>query len=95
MCNLPNITPYLGLAPQLGRHVYIDPSARIVGDVVLGDDASVWPGSVVRGDVNSIRIGAGTNVQDLSVLHVSHRSSRDPEGSPLVRFPLFFVFQAA
>jgi carbonic anhydrase/acetyltransferase-like protein (isoleucine patch superfamily) len=84
MGNLPNIAPYLGRAPQLGRHVHVDPSARIVGDVVLGDDASVWPGSVIRGDVNSIRIGAGTNVQDLSVLHVSHQSSRDPGGSPLV-----------
>lgn len=80
---LSNITPYLGVAPQLGQRVYIDPSARIMGDVALGDDASVWPGTVIRGDVNRIVIGPGTNVQDLSVLHVSHKSSWDPGGSPL------------
>src|SRR5690606_11617301 len=45
---------------------------------------SVWPGAVIRGDVNSIRIGRGSNVQDLSVLHVSHRSEWDPAGAPLV-----------
>ena len=84
MPNPSNITPYLGVAPQLGRDVYIDASARIIGDVVLGDGASVWPGTVIRGDVNSIRIGAGTNVQDLSVLHVSHKSSWDPGGAPLI-----------
>ena len=50
----------------------------------LGDDVSVWPGTVIRGDINSIRIGAGTNVQDLSVLHVSHKSSWDPAGAPLI-----------
>jgi len=84
MSNPSNITPYLGVAPQLGRDVYIDESARILGDVSLGDDVSVWPGTVIRGDVNSIRIGTGTNVQDLSVLHVSHKSSQDPGGAPLV-----------
>ena len=78
-----NISPYLGVAPLLGQHVYIDPSARVIGDVTLGDDASVWPGTVIRGDVNAIRIGAGTNIQDLSVLHVSHKSTRDPGGAPL------------
>ena len=84
MRNPSTLTPYLGVAPQLGRDVYIDVSARIIGDVTLGDDASVWPGTVIRGDVNSIRIGAGTNVQDLSVLHVSHKSSWDPGGAPLI-----------
>ncbi len=83
MCNPPNITPYLGVSPQRGRDVYIHESALIIGDVALGDDASVWPGTVIRGDVNSIRIGAGTNVQDASVLHVSHKSSWDPGGAPL------------
>ncbi|HQR50885.1 MAG TPA: gamma carbonic anhydrase family protein [Methylophilaceae bacterium] len=79
-----NITPYLGMAPRLGDRVYVHPAAQVIGDVVLGDDASVWPGTVIRGDVNSICIGAGTNVQDLSVLHVSHKSSWDPGGGPLV-----------
>jgi carbonic anhydrase/acetyltransferase-like protein (isoleucine patch superfamily) len=78
------IESYLGLAPKLGSGIYLHPSAHVIGDVLLGDDVSVWPGAVIRGDVNSIRIGAGSNVQDLSVLHVSHKSSRDPGGSPLI-----------
>lgn len=80
----PNVTAYLSHNPMLGDGVYVHPAATVIGDVVLGDDVSVWPGTVIRGDVNSIRIGAGSNVQDLSVLHVSHRSERDPEGCPLV-----------
>jgi carbonic anhydrase/acetyltransferase-like protein (isoleucine patch superfamily) len=80
----PNVTAYLGTLPTIGRGVYLHPSAQIIGDVVLGDDVSVWPGAVIRGDVNAIRIGAGSNVQDLSVLHVSHKSSWDPGGAPLV-----------
>ncbi|OGV71613.1 MAG: gamma carbonic anhydrase family protein [Methylophilales bacterium RIFCSPHIGHO2_02_FULL_57_10] len=80
----PNIVPYQGIHPQIGAGVYVHPSAQIIGDVVLGDDVSVWPGTVIRGDVNIIRIGAGTNVQDLSVLHVSHKSSWDPDGAPLI-----------
>lgn len=78
------IASYQGVAPQIGAGVYLHPGAQVIGDVILGDDVSVWPGAVIRGDVNSIRIGAGTNVQDASVLHVSHRSSWDPGGSPLV-----------
>lgn len=80
----PPIQPYQGLLPQLGRGVYVHPAATVIGDVVLGDDASVWPGAVIRGDVNRIAIGAGSNVQDGSVLHVSHKSGRDPGGAPLV-----------
>jgi carbonic anhydrase/acetyltransferase-like protein (isoleucine patch superfamily) len=80
----PNIAPYQGIHPQIGTGVYIHPSASVIGDVVLGDDSSVWPGAVIRGDVNVIRIGAGTNIQDLSVLHVSHKSSWDPAGAPLI-----------
>jgi carbonic anhydrase/acetyltransferase-like protein (isoleucine patch superfamily) len=82
--HLPNVTAYLGTLPIIGRGVYLHPSAQVIGDVVLGDDVSVWPGTVIRGDVNAIRIGAGSNVQDLSVLHVSHKSSWDPGGSPLL-----------
>ena len=80
----PNIASYQGIAPQLGAGVYIHPGAHVIGDVVLGDDVSVWPGAVIRGDVNHIRIGAGSNIQDASVLHVSHKSSWDPNGSPLI-----------
>jgi carbonic anhydrase/acetyltransferase-like protein (isoleucine patch superfamily) len=80
----PNIEPYQGALPQIAANVYIHPTASVIGDVVLGDDVSVWPGAVIRGDVNHIRIGAGTNVQDLSLLHVSHKSSWDPAGAPLI-----------
>jgi len=67
-----NIRPYLGTLPQLGERAFVDRSASVIGDVVLGDDVSIWPGTVVRGDVNFIRIGARSNVQDGSVVHVSH-----------------------
>ena len=67
-----NIRPYLDHLPTLGQRAYVDPAAVVIGDVVLGDDASIWPGCVVRGDVNFIRIGARTNIQDGSVIHVSH-----------------------
>ena len=67
-----NIRPYLDKTPVLGERSYIDPAATVIGDVVLGDDVSIWPGTIVRGDVNFIRIGARTNVQDGSVIHVSH-----------------------
>lgn len=75
---------YQGTSPRCGSGVYIHPSASVIGDVELGDNTSVWPGTVIRGDVNFIRIGAGTNVQDSSVLHVSHKSSWDPAGAPLI-----------
>ena len=58
--------------PSSAQRVYVDPAATVIGDVVLGDDVSVWPGTVVRGDVNFIRIGARTNVQDGTIIHVSH-----------------------
>ncbi|TSA50534.1 MAG: gamma carbonic anhydrase family protein [Nitrosomonadales bacterium] len=79
-----NITPYQGIAPHISAGVYVHSSAQVIGDVMLGDEVSVWPGAVIRGDVNAIRIGAGSNVQDLSVLHVSHKSAGDPDGAPLV-----------
>lgn len=67
-----NLRPYLGKFPELGQRIYVDPVATVIGDVVLGDDVSIWPGTVVRGDVNFIRIGARTNIQDGTVVHVSH-----------------------
>ncbi|GGZ67763.1 gamma carbonic anhydrase family protein [Lysobacter xinjiangensis] len=66
------IRPYLEHFPVLGARAYVDEAATVIGDVVLGDDTSVWPGTVIRGDVNFIRIGARTNVQDGTVIHVSH-----------------------
>ena len=68
----PVLRAYRGTLPELGERVYVDPAASVIGDVVLGDDVSVWPFTVVRGDVNLIRIGARTNLQDGTVIHVSH-----------------------
>jgi len=67
-----NIRPYLKHFPDLGERVYVDAAASVIGQVALGDDVSIWPGCVVRGDVNFIRIGARSNVQDGTVIHVSH-----------------------
>src|SRR6201996_4569582 len=63
------IRSYKGIAPTIPASCYIDPSAQVIGDVVLGEHASIWMNAVVRGDVNSIRIGANSNVQDCAVLH--------------------------
>jgi len=70
MARQPDIRSYRGKRPQIAASAYIDPAAVIIGDVVIGDDSSVWPCSVVRGDVHYIRIGARTNIQDGSILHV-------------------------
>ncbi|MGB6497402.1 MAG: gamma carbonic anhydrase family protein, partial [Candidatus Acidiferrum sp.] len=66
----PDIRPYRGKLPQIAASAYIDPAAVIIGDVVIGGDSSVWPCTVIRGDVHYIRIGARTNIQDGCVLHV-------------------------
>jgi carbonic anhydrase/acetyltransferase-like protein (isoleucine patch superfamily) len=65
------ILPYRGRWPRIDPSAWIAPGATVVGDVELGRDSSVWYGCVLRGDVHAIRIGARTNVQDLSVLHVT------------------------
>ena len=64
------LRPYQGIWPTLGERVYVDVSAQVIGDVALGDHASVWMNAVLRGDVNSIRVGPGTNIQDNCVVHV-------------------------
>jgi carbonic anhydrase/acetyltransferase-like protein (isoleucine patch superfamily) len=63
------IRPYKGVLPTIPATCYVDQSAQVIGDVVLGEHASIWMCAVVRGDVNSIRIGANSNIQDCSVLH--------------------------
>lgn len=78
-----SIRSHRGISPQLGQRVYIDPAATVIGDVCLGDDASVWPGAVIRGDMHSIKIGARSNVQDNAVLHITHASDFNPNGWPL------------
>ena len=65
------IRTYKGIRPDLGARAYVDPSAQVIGAVELGEDASVWMNTVIRGDVNRIRVGARTNVQDNCVLHVT------------------------
>jgi carbonic anhydrase/acetyltransferase-like protein (isoleucine patch superfamily) len=64
------IRSYKGIRPKLGERVYVDVSAQVIGDVELGDHSSIWMNTVVRGDVNFIRIGAYTNIQDNSLVHV-------------------------
>jgi carbonic anhydrase/acetyltransferase-like protein (isoleucine patch superfamily) len=74
------VRAYLGVLPVLGARVFIDECALVLGDVRLGDDASVWPFAVLRGDVGHIEIGARTNVQDGCVLHVVHDGPYSPGG---------------
>jgi gamma-carbonic anhydrase len=64
--------PYQDREPRLGARVFVAPGAVVVGEVELGDDVSVWFGAVLRGDVNWIRIGAATNIQDGTIVHVTH-----------------------
>lgn len=68
------IFPYGDCFPQIPGTVFLAPGAVIVGDVVMGERCSVWFNAVVRGDVNSIRIGGETNIQDLTMLHVTHET---------------------
>jgi carbonic anhydrase/acetyltransferase-like protein (isoleucine patch superfamily) len=75
---------YRGVSPALGARVYVDECALVIGRVVLGDDVSFWPFAVARGDVNHIEIGARTNIQDGSVLHVVSDSPAVPGGIPLI-----------
>jgi carbonic anhydrase/acetyltransferase-like protein (isoleucine patch superfamily) len=78
------VAPHHGVAPRLAAGAWVHPRATVIGDVSLGRDASVWPGAVIRGDVNSIAIGEASNIQDNSVLHVSHKAAANPEGGALV-----------
>jgi carbonic anhydrase/acetyltransferase-like protein (isoleucine patch superfamily) len=64
------IRPFKGILPKIAPNAYIDPSAQVIGDVVIGERSSVWPNATVRGDVNAIRIGSETSIQDNCVLHV-------------------------
>ena len=66
--------------PDIAASAFIHPSALVIGDVTIGEESSVWPFTVVRGDVQTIRIGARTNIQDNSVLHVTHDGPYKPGG---------------
>ncbi|GGE62826.1 MAG TPA: gamma carbonic anhydrase family protein [Paenalcaligenes hominis] len=69
--------------PQFGQRVWVDPSAIVIGDVQMGDDGSVWPAAVIRGDMHRIRIGARCSIQDGSVLHITHAGPFNPDGFAL------------
>lgn len=78
------LRPYLQHAPVLGERVFVDDSAVVIGDVQLGDDSSIWPLVSARGDMHRIRIGERTNIQDNTVLHVTHAGPFTTEGWPLI-----------
>ena len=75
---------YKGISPTLSDTVYVDSSAVVIGDVHLGRDCSIWPLVVVRGDVNKVRIGARTNIQDGTVIHETRPQPENPLGYPVL-----------
>jgi carbonic anhydrase/acetyltransferase-like protein (isoleucine patch superfamily) len=82
--NTNNVRSFAGISPIIGKNVLIDASAVVIGDVVLGDDVSVWPQVAIRGDMHRIRIGARTSVQDGCVLHITHAGPYNDGGWPLI-----------
>lgn len=78
------LAAYLDATPTLGARTYAHASCQIIGDVTIGEDCSIWCNTVLRGDVNRIVIGRGSNVQDLTMGHVSHKTPGKPGGSPLL-----------
>lgn len=77
------IYPFAGITPTIDPTAFVHPDAVVIGDVWIGPDSSIWPGAVIRGDVNFIRIGRGTNIQDGAILHVSRATDKKPDGLPL------------
>lgn len=67
------IIPFKGVAPRIAPSAFVEESAQLIGDVTIGEESSVWFGAILRGDVNFIRVGARTSIQDGSVVHVSSR----------------------
>lgn len=78
-----NLRPYEGITPNIDPTARIDPTALVIGDVTIGPQSSLWPYVVARGDVNRIRIGSLTNIQDHAMLHVSHVGPFNPKGAAL------------
>lgn len=78
-----SIRSFEGHSPELGTAVFIDPSAVVIGDVVVGEHSSIWPNTTVRGDMHRIRIGARSSIQDNSILHITHAGPFNPDGYPL------------
>jgi carbonic anhydrase/acetyltransferase-like protein (isoleucine patch superfamily) len=80
----PIILPFKGIYPKISEKAFIAPSAVIIGDVEIGDYSSIWPGVVIRGDVNIIRIGKKTNIQDGTVIHVTRPSIAGEGGQTII-----------
>ena len=78
------IRAFLDYVPSVDESCFVDETSVVIGEVSLAEDVSIWPYAVLRGDVNSISIGKRSNVQDGSVLHVSHKNAAKPDGSPLI-----------
>ncbi len=74
------VRTFQGITPIIGARAYVDESAVVIGRVTIGEDASIWPFAVLRGDVHEIHVGARTSIQDGSVLHVTHDSHFSPGG---------------
>ncbi|MBU0689026.1 MAG: gamma carbonic anhydrase family protein [Gammaproteobacteria bacterium] len=79
-----SVSNYLDTSPVIGDKTYLHPSCQVIGDVTIGENSSIWCNTVLRGDVNHIVIGRCSNVQDLSMGHVSHKTPEKPDGSPLI-----------
>ncbi|MBU3068715.1 gamma carbonic anhydrase family protein [Aestuariicella sp. G3-2] len=78
-----SVMSFQNMSPQLGERVYVDPTARIIGDIHIGADSSIWPFVAARGDMHRIQIGERTSIQDNTVLHITHKGPFNPEGWPL------------
>jgi len=78
-----SIRKFKDTQPKIHSSAFIDEMSLVLGDVEIGEDASIWPLTVIRGDVNSIKIGSNTNIQDNSVLHVTHDGPYNPGGFSL------------
>jgi carbonic anhydrase/acetyltransferase-like protein (isoleucine patch superfamily) len=79
-----SLRSYKSIFPTIGLRTYIDTSSVLIGDITIGDDSSIWPLVAARGDVNSIIIGQRSNIQDGSILHVTHKNEENPKGAPLL-----------
>ncbi|MRR33430.1 gamma carbonic anhydrase family protein [bacterium] len=78
------IRPFKGIMPSIDPEAFVAETAVIIGDVEIGRGSGIWYNTVIRGDVNFIRIGSNSNIQDLSMLHVTHKKDADDPGAPLI-----------
>ena len=78
------IRPFKSLQPRIASSAYVDESAVIIGNVTLEEDISIWPMAVLRGDIHSITVGARSNVQDGTIIHVTRPDEKNPQGFPVI-----------